>query len=825
MRLKGRTGSSTNFFPVLLITGLILLIGMIIYQKTTTVTVQAKTTGETTGTTDTTRVSYAAYAGHELSIDLKKDAYNRLRTKRAEALERGLLYTSKDDLVDANVRIDGKDYSCKLRLKGDLMDHLQGVKWSFRIVLKGDEWKGMKTFSIHNSKSRAHTAEWVMHELFRGEGIIAPEYDFIKVKLNGKDLGTYAYEHHFEDQLLEKNGRDIAPILKHTDDAYWENVQAEIKPFPWVEASHIELFNKEKKSDPKFSQAFDIAKGMLDEFLDGRRSAAKVFDLELMAKYYALLDVSHAWHAQQFTNIRFYFNPLSGKLEPIAYDCFGDYLHDVTKNWEAFGEAMNDRVDKENNYQAGNVYRHLLFQDAFFSERYMSALEKYTAPNFLERVRSNYEIALSDRNRIINSDKEYTDYKLNWDKFFSKANFTFKKLQPKPALSLKAYRKNGSRTNIVMECYHGFALEILGYGDSKGLRDTLTEKTILEAYNKKVPVRQYEINNTRAVEYVYYRTLGLTEIHKTKVINVNPALRSHLRVTDLTATNDFPFLKQKDGAYVIGIGAHLIDSPIIIPPDGSLSIAAGAVLNFEGKGSLLSYGPVMAIGSAQNPIKFVSASGNAGGIMLSGATALGSRLEHCQFIGCTAYRNGHISSTAAVTLYDTEAQMEHCKFSNIGAQEALRLESSQAELSQLTFHDVQGTAILSANSAVKLSKLTLEQIGRNGLNIKSGSLEGFGYKLDGILNQSMVFTDNADIYIWDARVTDSYQALLATSHSRVILKNLYLTGVKRGLEVRGTIDPVTEVNVGKLEKSDVADLYLLKPEVVLTVAEKKVTAQ
>jgi len=161
------------------------------------------------------------YEGSQFEISLTRDAYNRLAKKRKQALKTGLLYSSKDDLVDADIRIDDKTYACKLRLKGDLMDHLRGDRWSFRIMLKGNkEWRGMKVFNIHNIKSRAHTAEWVMHKLFEDEGIMFPEYDFIKVKLNGNDLGVYAYEHHFENQLLEKNGRELGPILKHTDDAY-----------------------------------------------------------------------------------------------------------------------------------------------------------------------------------------------------------------------------------------------------------------------------------------------------------------------------------------------------------------------------------------------------------------------------------------------------------------------------------------------------------------------------------------------------------------------------------------------------------------------------
>ena len=203
------------------------------------------------------------FEGSSFNIAINSDAYKKLSKKRDEAIKRGLLFSSKDDLVDADIKIDGKEYACKLRLKGDLLDHLTGERWSFRIILKGnEEWNGMNTFSIHNSKARSHTAEWLMHELFRKEGIVVPDYDFVKVQLNGNDLGVYAFEHHFENQMLKKNGRDIGPILKHNDDAYWENVHKNLKPFPWIEASHIEVFNKENMDDPDFQESFQIAHAM-----------------------------------------------------------------------------------------------------------------------------------------------------------------------------------------------------------------------------------------------------------------------------------------------------------------------------------------------------------------------------------------------------------------------------------------------------------------------------------------------------------------------------------------------------------------------------------
>ena len=113
-----------------------------------------------------------------------------------------------------------------------------------------------------------------------------------------------------------------------------------IEPFYWTRSSQIELFNKENEGDPQFVRLYDQAHSMLNDFIHGRKKMSEVFDMDKMARFFALLETSHAIHAQLFTNIRFYLNPYEGKLEPIGYDCFGDKLPNVNKNWVCHGGGL-----------------------------------------------------------------------------------------------------------------------------------------------------------------------------------------------------------------------------------------------------------------------------------------------------------------------------------------------------------------------------------------------------------------------------------------------------------------------------------------------------
>ena len=113
-------------------------------------------------------------------------------------------------------------------LKGDGIDHIKDkLKSSYRIRVKGDNTiLGMKQFSIHHPRERNHLNEWLFHKTINREGLISLRYFFVKVILNGTDLGIYALEEHFERRLLENNQRKPGVIVRFDEEKMWdENVQ------------------------------------------------------------------------------------------------------------------------------------------------------------------------------------------------------------------------------------------------------------------------------------------------------------------------------------------------------------------------------------------------------------------------------------------------------------------------------------------------------------------------------------------------------------------------------------------------------------------------
>ncbi|MEZ4847156.1 MAG: hypothetical protein R3B93_00695 [Bacteroidia bacterium] len=89
------------------------------------------------------------------------------------------------------------------------------------------------------------------------------------------------------------------------------------------EAAEIEPFRESKTlKNPQLNLQFQQAKILLDQFKFGTKTVSEVFDIDRLAKFYALVDLTRAYHSLIWHNMRFYYNPVTSKLEPIGFDGF-----------------------------------------------------------------------------------------------------------------------------------------------------------------------------------------------------------------------------------------------------------------------------------------------------------------------------------------------------------------------------------------------------------------------------------------------------------------------------------------------------------------------
>jgi hypothetical protein len=233
-----------------------------------------------------------------LLIDIKHENYQKLAYQREMALLIGKLFQTDNSFVSADVSVGGVAFRARLRLKGDNTDHLRHEKWSFRVVLKGDgRIFGLKQFSLQHPESRNYLFELLYHAFLKTEDVLSLRYHFVNVKLNGKDLGIYALEEHFDKLLVEHRRRREGPILRFNESLMWQENLQWTRPFPEADistygsylSSDVDVFKTASVlADSTQRTLFRTAATLLESFRAGRLRPNDVFDVQKMADYLAV---------------------------------------------------------------------------------------------------------------------------------------------------------------------------------------------------------------------------------------------------------------------------------------------------------------------------------------------------------------------------------------------------------------------------------------------------------------------------------------------------------------------------------------------------------
>ena len=284
-----------------------------------------------------------------IQLTFSEKAFKKIKKKRLKALSAGILETSDSDYVPVTVSFNGEDFRAEARLKGDWTDHLKGEKWSFRIKLKNDKTiLGMRKFSIHHPQTRGHyyMAEWLYLKAVKREDLIGLRYNFIESALHiksknssnyeSRDVGIYAMEETFDKRTLESNGMKESVILKFSEQHWWDEVKKSIEVGSsygslWSDFMNYKLidraqfpilpFSEEKTVlDGTMNGHFRTGKELLESVYTGEATLDEAFDVQKLAKQNAILNLFGAIHGTYIINLRFYYNPITSLLEPIAFD-------------------------------------------------------------------------------------------------------------------------------------------------------------------------------------------------------------------------------------------------------------------------------------------------------------------------------------------------------------------------------------------------------------------------------------------------------------------------------------------------------------------------
>jgi CotH protein len=251
-----------------------------------------------------------------------------LSSKNFDALLAGAEKESKRPYVPARLEKDGQLVKLELRLRGQQHWHILGKKKSFKVRLpKGSLVDGHRVFNLINTPSPMLVDEEIILQLSRKLGVLTPHSSFVRVHLNGADLGVYHLETQPDESLL-RNNRHVPgaiysgnlPPSAETNELW--NGTSRWKKVAWRNDEDREDFADLERLLKAISSATN------KEFTDFARNE---IDLEAFAAFDAL-DVAFGGDQHDFReNHKLQFDPYRGLWEPVAWS-FRGFKHDPAFN-------------------------------------------------------------------------------------------------------------------------------------------------------------------------------------------------------------------------------------------------------------------------------------------------------------------------------------------------------------------------------------------------------------------------------------------------------------------------------------------------------------
>ena len=112
--------------------------------------------------------------------------------------------------------------------------------------------------------------------------------------------------------------------------------------------------------------------------------------MDNLAKAYAIMTTSNVEHAFQWHNQRFYYNPVTSKLELIVFDCFsnpGETTHRMPKI-HGNSKVGTQELDP-------SAYSPLqVFNNADFQKKYINYLKTYSSQEYLDKFFASKQLKI-----------------------------------------------------------------------------------------------------------------------------------------------------------------------------------------------------------------------------------------------------------------------------------------------------------------------------------------------------------------------------------------------------------------------------------------------
>lgn len=643
-----------------------------------------------------------------LDLQLEEEGLRKLEQKRLQAWDDGVLVAEEDDWVKARLIVEGVEKTGKIRLKGDWLDHLRGNNWSFRVKLKDPAslW-GMIEFNLQKPDTRGLMQEWIYHQLLDHHDILSPRYRFLILRLNGESRGIYACEEHFQKELVESSNRREGPILKFSEDRMWDGVKRQFDDLgngqyvlendkqQAYNSAPVEVFDPEVVSgNSDLAKVYSRGLYLMNQYKNKALPMHQIFDVERVGKYLAIVDLCRAYHSLSWHNQRWYYNPLSDRLEPIGFDGFTTDEPKLSPGLTLLAEeAYRGMSEKYEPYKQ-------LFNDPQIASTYIQYLDSFSSRTYLPSFFESLDSSL-----MTNALALQEEYKIE----------TFQRGR---------YLDHASRIRLTIPAYPE-SIECSDLGSDKIyiINHHVVPVKVNPSDRKRSKIIFPSVNHYSGEEIIWrsqrksipFQVLGIDSTYESLVL---PFSRPPYLDPVTNKESSHPLLSLLDSTSYLLKGGET-DRPIIVPAEKSLLIPEGTHLVLNDSAFLLVQGAITCVGTEEHPV-FIESSDGTGALVVRGAQEK-SLLEHTIFkhLG-RVDRDGYLL-TGGVTFYESPVQIFRCTFADNTGEDALNTVRSVFQISDCLFENTAFDAFDSDFCEGTLTRSNFVNTGNDAIDF-SGSI-------------------------------------------------------------------------------------------------------
>lgn len=719
----------------------------------------------------------------KLYLDIDYESYQKLKNKRDSALQIGYLFSDEGDFVPAKIRFEEETYDVDLRLKGDCPDHFEGDKWSYRIkVNEGKTILGMEIFSLQDPKTRNNIHEFVFQNLLDREGIISLRTKLVNVVVNGESKGIYQLQEHFEKRLIEDNERREGPIVRFNEDlllqwvvSYREWVDEESIQTGAYYAADIDSFQTSKLlTDEALYTDYLKAKDLLELFRLGELKTSEVFDVEKLATFFAISALVGDGHGLHFNNIRFYYNPITSKLEPIAFDpSSGQYTQSLY-------------YDQLTPFIPG------FFEDMVFFEKYIQELQRVSDKKYIDNFFECFGKSHKDVLNLLYRENPF--YYFDKSVYYKNGEYLERYLNPINVLKPYFYQKENGYLVLEVANIQEIPVKlekVLFAGETSFMP---LEVTILKprkegqlAYAKvkfKVPDNFDLTDSSLANLEIEYSLLGIEKMEKEKIYPWSRYDESLIRedvLRQLPNVQNFNFVKIdfQEKKIFFPEGEWTVSKNMIIPKGYVVLAGEDTSLNLMGGAKLISYSPLRFVGSEARPVRIFSKDGSGGIVVLNADKP--SYLQQVLFENLRAPSEYGWKLTGAVTFNEADVSLKDCKFLNIDSEDALNIVRSNFIIDGVVFSNTSSDCFDSDFTKGSIKNSNFESCGNDGADFSGSLIILNDVQFYDIGDKAISFGENSQAAVEKIMIDGSYIGVASKDFSSANVKSTKIINSDYGL--------------------------------------------